>query len=548
MKFIRILSFVTVLCLTLCCCGNESTKNESSLPEITVSDTVSDATSTVIPESDPDTAVPDPQPQIKQENSGTKVEADDLQKKTGKANGIDVSKWQGKIDWKAVKNSGIEFAIIRIGYRAENGKIYKDDCADYNIQQAVKNNILVGVYFFSTAINETEAAKEAEWTAQAIKSYPVSYPVVYDCEGFLQSDSRMYSLTKAQRTSNALSFLKTIEKSGYNGMFYSALSDMNNSLNWDMARLEGGYKIWVAHYPAVTYPKTEAPSYGGRCDMWQYTNKGTVSGIKGEVDMVVSYFTSKKASPKSNEKAPVADAPEERDNIYTEVNDTVTAKDVVNLRKSASSSAEIMGELKNGTTVKRIAKGTNGWSKLIYGGKTVYAVTSYLTTDLSYKPPEKEPEDGFKAVNEQVTAKSETNLRTVPSSTSPDTVVHTLKNGEVVTRIGTSSSGWSKLLWNGKTVYAVSSYLTTDLTKKEETTSSTESETGLRTQFTDVNEQVTAKSETNLRTLPSVTDSEVVHTLKNGEYVTRTGVSTNGWSRLLWNGKTVYAVSSYLTK
>jgi len=553
MRILKILSLLLAVCLILCCCGNNA---ETETKPVTATESGSE--SNITPSEKDDSSanegdgeeiyVEDPQPVVKEENSGTKVEATQLDKKSGKANGIDVSKWQGKIDWKRVKASGIEFAIIRIGYRAENGKIYKDECADYNIQQAVKNNILVGVYFFSTAVNKKEAKAEAEWTANTIKSYPVSYPVVYDCEGYENTDSRMHSLTKEQRTDNAISFLSTIEQKGYSGMFYAALGDIKNSVNWDMTRLESSYKIWVAHYPSVTYPKVLNPDYDGKYDMWQYTHKGEVDGIKGDTDMVVSYFTVKKAAAKSNEKAPEATEPKEKDNVYTLVNDTVTAKEVVNLRESASTGAKIVGKLKNGETLKRIAKGINGWSRLLYNGKTVYAVTSYLTTDLSYKPPVPETDDGgFKKVNEKVTAKSETNLRSVPSSADPSTVVYTLKNGETATRTGVSDSGWSRLLWNGKTVYAVTSYLTTDLSYKEPVESNT-SDSGIKTQFKNVNEQVTAKSETNLRTLPSVTDSEVVYTLKNGEYITRTGVSTNGWSRLLYNGKTVYAVSSYLTK
>ena len=117
-----------------------------------------------------------------------------------------------------------------------------------------------------------------------------------------------------------------------------------------------------------------------------------------------------------------------------------------------------------------------------------------------------------------------------------------LKNGTVLQRTATSNKGWSRLIYDGQTVYAITSYLTTDLSYKPPV------DDGIKTEFQAVNEQVTAKSETNLRTLPSVTDSEVVYTLKNGEYLTRTGISANGWSRLEYNGQNVYAVSSYLTK
>ena len=472
-------------------------------------------------------------------------------KESGKSvalKGIDVSKWQGKIDWKKVKGDGIDFAIIRIGQRGENGKIVKDSNADYNIQQADKNGLLVGVYFFSTAISTAEASEEAQWVSSMIKSYPISFPIAWDCEGFSQSESRMYNLTKEQRTENGLTFLNKIKALGYEGMFYGSATELSSSLKWNTEKIEQAFKVWVAAYPSVTYPQINYPEYSGNYCMWQYTDKGKVSGIKGDVDRVVSYFSVKKAAPKSKESAPAAPIPDENDGIYTKVNQKVTAKKEVNLRESASFNSKVVALLKNGEVVLKVAEGVNGWSKLEYQGKTVYAVSSYLTDDLSYKPPEEPPADGFKKVNEKVTAKDKTNLRTVPNSSDSSTIVYTLKNGETVLRIGISDNGWSKLEYNGKTVYAVSSYLTTDLSYKPKTESTENTSSQLKTVFTEVNEQVTAKSETNLRTLPSVSDSEVVYTLKNGEFVTRTGVSENGWSRLEYQGKTVYAVSSYLTK
>ena len=136
---------------------------------------------------------------IEENTDGTEVKAEELVVGDERINAIDVSKWQGKIDWKAVKKTGIEVAFIRIGYRGDNGTIYKDENADYNIQQAQKAGVLVGVYFFSTAISEAEAIEEANWTKAAIKSYSISYPVVYDCEGYKNSGSRMYGLTKEKR-------------------------------------------------------------------------------------------------------------------------------------------------------------------------------------------------------------------------------------------------------------------------------------------------------------------------------------------------------------
>ncbi|MDE6320191.1 MAG: glycoside hydrolase family 25, partial [Lachnospiraceae bacterium] len=158
----------------------------------------------------------------------------------------------------------------------------------------------------------------------------------------------------------------------------------------------------------------------------------------------------------------------------------------------------------------------------------------------------------FQEVSEEVTAKDATNLRDIPSQGEESKVVHTLQNGETVIRTGISDSGWSRLTYNEQTVYAVSSYLTTDLgyqAPKNETAEGAGSGDGLKTKFTERNEQVTAKIEVNLRALPSVTnpDATVVAVLHNGEYATRTGINEDyGWSRLSYNGQTVYAITSYL--
>ncbi len=470
--------------------------------------------------------------------TGAEVKAEELQIKEGKANGIDVSKWQGKINWKSVKSAGIDFAVIRIGFRGENGIIYKDDCADYNIQQAEKAGVLVGVYFFSTATNTAEAEEEAKWTVSAIAGYPISYPVVYDCEGFKNSESPMYGISNTQRTDNALAFLKYVEQNGYEGMLYSAKSELENSAYWDTERIEAAYKVWVARYPDIPYPKTAHPDYSGKYDMWQYTDRGQVSGISGNTDMVVSYFTRKKAEPKNSKLRPgTAAAPDDDANIYSSVSDEVTAKIEVNLRDGATTKSNILGTLKNGTFLKRIGIGTNGWSKLNYNGKTVYALTRYLTTDKNYKSP---VSDGFEPAEGKLTAKDTTNLRAEPNINSA--IIATIKNGEFVTRTGVNPNGWTRLNYNGKTVYAKSTLLTTEMNSKPPVSSEEPVSDG----FTAASGKVTAKDETRLRTAPSTENSDVVYMLKRGEFVERTGTNSKGWTKISYNGQTVYAVSSYL--
>ena len=151
----------------------------------------------------------------------------------------------------------------------------------------------------------------------------------------------------------------------------------------------------------------------------------------------------------------------------------------------------------------------------------------------------------FTETEELVTAKEKTNLRSIPDQGEDSQVLFTLLNGDTALRTATSPSGWSRLVYNDTVCYAVTSYLTTDLNYNPDTASS---DSGLQTQFTPVEDTVTAKVEVNLRTLPSVEneESQVITLLKHGDTVKRTGVSDNGWSRLEYNGTVCYAVTSYL--
>ncbi len=487
----------------------------------------------------------DPENTERSDDNGAIVNAADLTGESGRSHGIDVSKWQGKIDWKKVKKSGIEFAMIRIGYRGEDGIIYKDENADYNLQQADANGLLVGVYFFSTAISPVEAAQEADWTIRAIRGYPISYPVVYDCEGYLDPDSRMYDISPYDRAETAMVFLKQVKNAGYEPMLYGAAAELEDRSCWDLSVIASKYKIWVARYPTVTYPAISKPAYNGRIDAWQYTNKGSVQGVLGNVDMVVAYFERQKAKPKDSTAKPiVASSPATaEEKTYQKVEEQVTAKETTNLRTAPTTKSEVVATIHNGTFVTRIGIGTNGWSKLKYQGKMVYAITSYLTTEkkvASASSDSNEGKDSFEPVKETVTAKEKTNLRAAPSTTAK--LVYTLKNGETVRRVGIDrAGGWSKLEYKGQTVYAITSFLTTNLTPVS-SSPPTPSDG-----FELVDETVTAKEITNLRAAPSTT-AELVYTLKNGETVRRIGIHrAGGWSKLEYKGQIVYAITSYLT-
>lgn len=412
----------------------------------------------------------DPQAKIEEEKEEAKVQLPDLKASQYETDdittGIDVSEFQGNIDWKAVADSGIDFAMIRVGYRGmKNGEIKEDACAKYNLQEASKNGLKIGAYFFSTAVTEEEAKEEAEWTKNLLSGYPVTYPVAYNCEGFQNPSSRQFDLSVEERTKLADAFLKSIEEGSYTGMFYAAKNELDDNNLWNADDLSLNYRIWVAQYSDQTWPEKTKSDYTGDHVMWQYTNQGKLDGIKGAVDFNVAYFGySQSQQAVGANGAEQVEANVEVGVNFTEVEEQVTAKDEVNLRSTMEQGSDdnIVGSMKNGETAVRTGVGNNGWSRIIYNGQTVYCVSNYLTTDLSYVTPQ-ETESEFKTkftdVSENVTAKEVTNLRNRPSVESPSEVIAELKNGEVIVRTGVSNEGWSRVEYNGQTLYCISSYL-----------------------------------------------------------------------------------------
>lgn len=412
------------------------------------------------------------------ENDGeavpTVLSAEAVPELSGRSLGIDVSKFQGTIDWRQAADSGIEFAMVRVGYRTlETGEICEDTNARYNLQEAQANGLKVGAYFFSTAVTEEEAWAEADWVADLIAQYQITYPVAYNCEGFTNPKSRQYELTQSERTDIADAFLKRIYERGYTPMFYAAKNEMEGDAQWDTSRLRQSYKLWMAWYPDGIAPTDEgADSYADGYAMWQYTNKGSVAGVPEPVDVNVAYFTYEGTADAKSDLAPEsAEADVEAMMRFTEVNEVVTAKEKTNLRDIPSQGADstVQAALANGETATRTGVSDSGWSRIVYNGQTYYAVSNYLTTDLNYRMPYDAPADQgdglktkFTAVNDSVTAKIEVNLRTMPSVTHPDSAVAAvLHNGETVTRTGINEEyGWSRVEYNGQTLYCISSYLT----------------------------------------------------------------------------------------
>lgn len=197
---------------------------------------------------------------------------------TGTVMGIDISKHNGNIDWNAVKNSGVQYVILRCGYRGSaSGVLVEDQKFRSNIQGATAAGLKVGIYFFSQAVNEVEAVEEASMTLSLIKNYKITYPVYIDVES---ANGRADGISKAARTSVINAFCQTIRNSGYTPGLYANKNWLTEKINTGAL---GGCKIWLAQYVA-------APTYGGRYEMWQYSSRGSIAGIKGNVDLNVSYM------------------------------------------------------------------------------------------------------------------------------------------------------------------------------------------------------------------------------------------------------------------
>ncbi len=188
--------------------------------------------------------------------------------------GIDVSKYNRDIDWEKVKASGIEYAIIRLGYRGSStGSLVEDPYYERNIKGAREAGLKTGVYFFTQALNETEAVEEASMVCALCPKEDLDLPVFLDVES---AGGRGDLVAKDQRTANIRAFVETLEGKGYSAGVYANKKWLTSYINADEI---SDFPIWLAQY------KVERPTYEGKYDAWQYSSKGHVEGIEGYVDL-----------------------------------------------------------------------------------------------------------------------------------------------------------------------------------------------------------------------------------------------------------------------
>jgi GH25 family lysozyme M1 (1,4-beta-N-acetylmuramidase) len=193
--------------------------------------------------------------------------------------GVDVSSYQGQIDWAAVAEAGVEFAVIRAGYRGyTEGGLHEDVCFRQNMDGALSAGLEVGVYFFSQAVTEAEAEEEAQFLLELLDGYDLTYPVVFDWERQSADTSRTRDTDGQTQTACAAAFCRTIQAAGYLPMVYFSPSKGYDEL--DLEQLSA-WPFWLAHYTEGW----SATTFQYHFAVWQYAKDGQVDGIEGQVDL-----------------------------------------------------------------------------------------------------------------------------------------------------------------------------------------------------------------------------------------------------------------------
>ncbi|MCL2050990.1 MAG: glycoside hydrolase family 25 protein [Lachnospiraceae bacterium] len=236
----------------------------------------------IFTESQIDASIEDVVHEMNAEDFDTTERTEALGSWSGAKFGIDVSKWQKEIDWHRVKQDGVEFAIIRVGYRGwTSGSLIEDPYFAANIRGATDAGIPVGIYFFTQAVNVMEAVEEASMAIALVEGYQLDYPIFIDTEGTgTGGQGRADNLSRDTRTEVCRAFMETIRSAGYHAGLYAARSWLYNQL--EMARLSE-HIVWLAEYRDI-------PQYSGYYQLWQYTSRGRIDGIEGNVDLNLSYL------------------------------------------------------------------------------------------------------------------------------------------------------------------------------------------------------------------------------------------------------------------
>lgn len=323
--------------------------------------------------------------------------------------GVDVSKWQGNIDWQKAKADGIDFAIVRSGYRGSaTGVLSEDSFFKKNVENAKAAGVELGIYFFTNAINEKEAEKEAEYVIEQLKPYKnwIEWPVMFDLESVCERTTKA-NLSKTQKTAICKAFCQKIQEAGYTAGVYSNYSYLINLI--DMSKLDSDYYVWVARYNKYC-------GYSRDYGMWQFSSSGSVDGIKGSVDMDVAYGK-----------------------ITTELNDNSIKVDSISKKTYTGKAQKPSPEVKLVSTGEKLVYGTDytlsyenntnaGTAKVKIKGKGKYSGS--VTKSFTIKKAEAKITVADKDINKEY---SDTAFNLGASVTSGNKLVYKTSDSKIVT-------------------------------------------------------------------------------------------------------------------
>ena len=388
--------------------------------------------------------------------------------------GIDVSKWNGDIDWKSVKDAGADYVIIRAGF----GSSTVDEKFYQNIKGARDAGLKIGIYWFSYATSVEKAKAEAQKCIEVISEFKenITYPVFFDYEYASRdyAEKQGVTVTKELATEMANTFINTIKSAGYPTGLYTNKDFGNKYFSEDIINSNN---LWVAQY-------ANKNTYGRAYDMWQYTEKGKIAGVSGDVDLNYTCLIPEGVNINNDD---ITDGNENNDNVNDDttggnenndnvnddttsgnenndnVNDdtntennpsTVIEKGVttenLNLRVEASTSSKIITTIPKGKTIEIVEKLNSGWYKVNYNGKTGYVSSSYVSINGS-------TENKPSIVTEKGVTTANLNLRVKASTSSK--IITTIPKGQTIEIIEKLNSGWYKVNYNGKTGYVSSKYV-----------------------------------------------------------------------------------------
>lgn len=204
-----------------------------------------------------------------------------IDEKEASCTGIDLSEYQGDIDFNAVKNSGVTYVMLRLGgrYYSDEGDMYKDDMFDTYYENAKKAGLKVGAYFFSQAASVEDGIAEAQFAISILDGKKLDFPIAFDWETIAEDNARTDSVTGEELTNIAIAFCQTLDEKGFDSIIYSNTSLMYYM--YDLSKLKE-YDFWVADY-------ADLPTMYYNFTMWQYTTDGTVPGVEGTVDLNICF-------------------------------------------------------------------------------------------------------------------------------------------------------------------------------------------------------------------------------------------------------------------